>query len=252
MKEILKIDKLDVGYVSKVKRNILINDINLSVGQGETIAILGLNGSGKSSFLKTIRGELEPVKGDVLIANDSIKNMTPKALSIHVSSVGTSFENPGQLSVEELIGFGRYPFTGRMNYLNEEDRSHIENAIHIVGLEGLRNSMIDELSDGERQKVMLACAFAQNTPMLILDEPTSHLDVRNKVAVMKLIQQIVIKENKTVLFTTHDIALARNIASRIWIIHDTRLVDETVDDFIKNRSWKPLFDGIEEEFTNFL
>lgn len=252
MKELLKIDKLEVGYISKPRNNRLISDIKLNVGKGETIAILGLNGCGKSSLLKTIKGELDALSGHVLIENTSIKKMNPRELSKLIASVGTYFEDPGQISVEELVGFGRYPFTGRLHFLNEEDEFQIENAIRTVGIEGLRDRMMDELSDGERQKVMLACAFAQNTPLLILDEPTSHLDVRNKVAVMKLIQQIVAKDNKSILFTTHDIALARNIASRIWLIHDMTLVDQTTEDFMKNKSWEALFDGMGEEFITFL
>lgn len=252
MKTIIEIEKLKVGYRSKGREKILIDDFNAKIVDGERIAILGLNGSGKTSLLKTLLNEIKALSGSVKIESKEVDKMDASEFAKKAASVHTNYRNPGQVIVRDLIGFGRYPFTGRLHYLNEEDENIIEKAISSIGIKDLEDRFIDELSDGERQKVMLACAIAQDTPILFLDEPTSHLDVRNKVAMMQLIKNFSLQENKTILFTTHDLRLAQNVASRIWLIHDAKVVDEESAIFIKNNAWKPLLEGLDEDILNWL
>ena len=249
MKGFLEIVDLSVGYDKNVK---LIHSITTSIKAGERIALLGLNGCGKTTFLKTIKGEIKALSGTVEINSIDINEMSAIALAKKIASVDTRYQNPGQVTVEELVGFGRYPFTGRLHLLQENDKEIIKRAIEDIGIEALGHRFVEELSDGERQKVMLACAIAQDTPILILDEPTSHLDVRNKVAIMNLIKRFSENEQKCILFSTHDLGLAQKVATRIWLIHDNLLIDASTEDFIKDKLWKPLMEGIDEELINWL
>lgn len=249
MKTLLNIVDLHVGYDKDVS---LINRINVSIDPGERIALLGLNGCGKTTFLKSIKGELNPISGRVELNGISINDISSVALAKKIASVDTRYQNPGQVTVEELVGFGRYPFTGRLHLLQENDKKIIERAIKDIGIESLSQRFVEELSDGERQKVMLACAIAQDTPILILDEPTSHLDVRNKLVIMNLIKRFSEKDEKCILFSTHDLGLAQKVATRIWLIHNNQLIDASTDDFVKNKLWKPLLEGIDEELINWL
>lgn len=252
MKRLIEIQNLEIGYASNQSNSVLVKNINADVGVGEVIAILGLNGCGKTTLLKTIKGELKALSGSIKFDGVPLQNITSLELARGIASVSTHYNNPGQVIVEDLIAFGRYPFTGRLHILQEDDKEQINKAIDRIGIENLRNRFVEELSDGEKQKVMLACAFAQNTPILILDEPTSHLDVRNKVSMMNLIKRFARDEKKTILFTTHDLGLAKNVASRIWLIHDNLLVDSTSEEFIKNKTWKPLLEGLDIEGINWL
>ena len=249
MKPLLNILDLSVGYDRSAT---LISTINASINAGERIALLGLNGCGKTTFLKTIKGEIKPLSGSIEIDTVGLSDMSSVAIAKKIASVDTRYQNPGQVTVEELVGFGRYPFTGRLHLLQENDKDIINRAIEDIGIEALKDRFVEELSDGERQKVMLACAIAQNTPILILDEPTSHLDVRNKIAMMNLIKRFSEKEGKSILFSTHDLGLAQKVASRIWLIHDNLLIDASTEDFVTNKLWKPLMEGIDEELINWL
>lgn len=252
MNWLVEIEKLSVGYKSKTNRRELINDFTATINKGDRIAILGLNGCGKTSLLKTLMKENKSLGGFVKIQGKYIDDLNSNDFAKLLASVNTSYRNPGQVVVKDLIGFGRYPFTGRLNKLKEKDFVIIEKSINLIGIKNLEDRFIDELSDGERQKVMLACAIAQNTPLLILDEPTSHLDVRNKVAMMQLIKDFSEKESKTILFTTHDLRLAKNVANRIWLIHDKKVNDESSEAFVKNKSWKPLLEGLDEDNISWL
>jgi len=252
MSSLIEIKDLCVGYPNNSDGSILVDKINVKIESGEVIALLGLNGCGKTTLLKTILGEHKALKGNIFFNRKAILEYSSQELAQQVASVSTRYNNPGQLTVSELVAFGRYPFTGRLHFLENDDIKQIQVAIESVGIQNLKEKFVEELSDGERQKVMLACAIAQNTPILIMDEPTSHLDVRNKVAMMNLIKGFAKNEEKTILFSTHDLALARNVASRIWLIHDHKILDEETEYFMNNKSWKPLLEGIDEELINWL
>lgn len=249
MNSCLDIRDLSIGY-STTKA--LINGINLTIDEGETIALLGLNGCGKSTLLKTIIGELKPLSGKVLIEGKELNALSTKDLAKKIASVNTHYQNPGQITVEELVSYGRYPYTSHLHFLETTDIEAIQKAMRVINILHLKDKFVEELSDGERQKVMLAAAIAQNTPILLLDEPSSHLDIRNKVVIMNLIRRFANEEKKCILFSTHDLALARKVASRIWLIHDHSILDEKTEDFIKNTSWKSLMEGLEDDMMDWL
>jgi iron complex transport system ATP-binding protein len=249
MKSCLDIRDLSIGYSSS---KALVEAVNLTINEGETIALLGLNGCGKSTFLKTIIGELKALNGRIQIEGKELSSYSSRDLAKKIATVNTHYQNPGQITVEELVSYGRYPYTTRLHLLETTDIEAIEKSMLAIDILHLRDKFVEELSDGERQKVMLACAIAQNTPILLLDEPSSHLDVRNKVVMMNLIRKFALEEKKCILFSTHDLALARKVASRIWLIHDHSILDEKTEDFIKNKSWKSLMEGLDDDMLDWL
>ena len=245
MNTLLAINKLAVGYDKTNPENALISAFTTKVKAGERIAIMGLNGSGKSTLLKTISGELDALSGNVFFGNREMSSLQANERSRLVSTVFTRYQNPGQLTVDEVISFGRYPYTNTFNKLDVNDKQRIENAIELAGIKNLINRQVSELSDGERQKVMLAVAIAQDTPVLILDEPASHLDIRNKILVMDLIRKLGIEENKILLFSTHDIGIALEVADRVWLLNNKKISDFDIESFKIEKPWKIMLEGID-------
>lgn len=244
MSAMLNIKELAIGYKKQDLKHALIKGFSAAVIPGERIAIMGLNGCGKSTLLRSITGLLPSLNGSIQINNIEISQLTGKERSRLMATVFTSYNDPGQLTVNEMITFGRYPYTNRFNKLSEKDQSVIDDTWEVAKIKHLKNRIVGELSDGERQKVMMAVAIAQDTPLLILDEPASHLDIRNKVLVMKLIRELGKEQQKAILFSTHDVELTLKIATRVWLFHNKRINDYKIDEFKKGEYWRLMLEGL--------
>ena len=245
MSALLTIRDLAIGYKKHDLKNALIKGFTTSVFPGERIAIMGLNGCGKTTLLRSITGILPLINGSTQINNKEIGQLTGRERSQLMATVFTSYNDPGQLTVIEMITFGRYPYTNRFNKLSEKDLSLIEYTLKVANIKHLKNRIVGELSDGERQKVMMAVAIAQDTPLLILDEPASHLDIRNKALMMNLIIKLGEEQQKTILFSSHDIGLTLKIATRVWLFHNKQINDYTIDDFKEGKYWKLMLEGLD-------
>lgn len=217
-KNTIRIKNLATGYTIRGKTNIVSDNINASLRSGELTCLLGPNGAGKSTLLKTLTGFIQPMAGHIYIGERNISEYSDTELAKEVGVVLTYRLNSTNLTVDDIIAMGRSPYTGFWGSLGYEDIKIVDEAIALVGIEDLRGRSLRTLSDGERQKVMIAKALAQQTPVIILDEPTAFLDYPSKVEMMQLLQRLARERAKTVFLSTHDLELALHIADRIWLL----------------------------------
>ncbi len=214
----IDIKDLSIGYKTKKNIRIVAEHINSSIFSGELTCLLGANGIGKSTLMRTLSAFQPKLAGNIYIQNKEINQYTEKELATLVSVVLTEKFDIKNMTVRELIGLGRSPYTGFWGRLNQEDEEVVTNAISLVKIENLALRMVHTLSDGERQKVMIAKALAQETPIILLDEPTAFLDFPSKVEIMQLLHRLSRKTNKTIFLSTHDLELALQIADKIWLM----------------------------------
>lgn len=234
---ILSTRNLTIGYDDKL----VAKDIVLNMYPGELIAVIGINGSGKSTLLKTITKELEPTSGEVYLEGVSLEKISAKEISEKISIVLTETHFSKNLSVKELVALGRHPYTNWLGVLNKKDKAAIYNAIELIGLQDLADRKCSSLSDGQLQKVMLARALAQDTPLIILDEPTTHLDLYHKAFVLKLLQKLSKTTQKAIVFATHEIDLALQLCDQIVLVNDENVFQHTPEELIKQKHLEHLF-----------
>ena len=214
----IQIKSLSTGYRGKKNVAIVARNINASIRGGELTCLLGPNGAGKSTLLRTLSAFLPPVSGKITIMGRNLEDYSDKELSKTIGVVLTEKTDLRNMSVEDLIGLGRSPYTGFWGTLHDEDRRIVSEAIEMVGIGQLKDRMIQTLSDGERQKVMIAKALAQQTPVIFLDEPTAFLDFPSKVEIMQLLHTLSRTTGKVIFLSTHDLELALQMADTIWLM----------------------------------
>ncbi len=218
-KDILETECLSIGYKQKRGNDLcLLSDLNLTIRRGELVCLLGPNGSGKSTLMRTIAGLQSPLKGKTLVEGIPIRERNFGEIARLLSIVLTERLQVGNLTVYHIVSLGRHPYTSWMGRLSEKDESMIEWALNQVGLLDFANKFINQLSDGERQRVMIAKALAQDTPLIMLDEPTAHLDLPNRVEIMQLLRKLAKETDKAILLSTHELDLALQSADLIWLM----------------------------------
>lgn len=217
-KESIRVENLITGYTDKNNRIRITEIAEASLFPGELTCLLGPNGAGKSTLLKTLSGFIPPVGGKIYVEGKNLSDLSESELAKKIGVVLTDKISLYNMTVEELVALGRAPYTGFWGRLSSADKNVVDEAISLVRIDGLRNRMVHTLSDGERQKVMIAKALAQETPVVFLDEPTAFLDYPSKVEIMQLLQKLSRMGGKTVLLSTHDLELALQIADKVWLI----------------------------------
>ena len=205
----ITLEQLSVGYKGFSP---VVTDINVEIKSGELTCLIGPNGIGKSTLLKTLTGFLPKLGGRLLLDGRDIDLLSQRERAKYISIVLTYKADVQNLSVAEMVGMGRMPYTGFWGKLNADDREIVAEAINMVGINHLKDRMVQTLSDGERQKVMIAKALAQQTPIIFLDEPTSFLDFPSKVEMLQLLHRLAKETDKVVFLSTHDLELALRIA----------------------------------------
>tara|TARA_B100000949_G_C14288429_1_gene455748 strand:+ start:2643 stop:3422 length:780 start_codon:yes stop_codon:yes gene_type:complete len=213
-RNILSIAKLSIGYGSKT----VANNINFDLEAGMLCGVVGINGIGKSTLLRTLAGFQPKLFGNILLHGEPLEKYTSNTLSKELSVVLTEQPASKNLTVQELIALGRQPYTNWLGTLSKEDRQQIQASLDAFLLNELRNNKCHELSDGQLQRVLVARAMAQDTSLILLDEPTTHLDLFHKVQILKMLQALAHDQQKTILFTTHEIELAIQLCDRILIL----------------------------------
>ena len=216
---VLTAKDLDIGYKrgNQIEK-VVSTGLNLELCPGELICLVGPNGSGKSTLLRTITGLQKALAGDVLLHGQPIESYDNKALAKVISVVLTTPVQIGAMRAYDLVGLGRFPFTNMFDQMREEDHEVVRIALEMAGATPLAERFVHTLSDGERQKVMIARALAQEPSLLMLDEPTAFLDLPGRVSVMQLLRDLAHGHDKAILTSTHDLDLAMRIADRVWLM----------------------------------
>lgn len=212
-------NRLTVGY----RGHRVVEDISLSLPCGRLVCLLGPNGAGKSTLLRTLCGFQPPIAGTVTISGSDITTMSAAEVARLVSVVLTDRPLTPSLTAAEMVSMGRAPYTGFWGRLSDDDRRLVSEAMQTVGIDSLATRRMGRLSDGERQKVMIAKALAQHTPVIVLDEPTAFLDYPSKVAVMKTLARLAHDEGKTILMSTHDLELAAQLGDELMEIENKHI-----------------------------
>ena len=217
----IRLRDLSIGYPDKHSTKRVAEHLNASIHSGELTCLLGTNGVGKSTLLRTLSAFQPPLGGTIDLLDRPLSTYDDRQLATVIGVVLTEKSDIRNMTVEELVGLGRSPYTGFWGTLKESDRKIVHEAIARVRIEPLTQRMVHTLSDGERQKVMIAKALAQETPIIFLDEPTAFLDFPSKVEVMQLLHNLTHTLQKTVFMSTHDLELALQIADKIWLMDRT-------------------------------
>jgi iron complex transport system ATP-binding protein len=226
----IELQHLTVGYGDRV----VLSDINQTLRAGQMVCLLGANGVGKSTLLRTLAGFLPPLSGQVLLQGSDLLTLSLSERSRAVSVVLTERVEVPYMKVEDLVGMGRSPYTGFFGTLSKKDQAIIGEAMEMVGITCLAGRTIDTLSDGERQKALLAKALAQQTPIILLDEPTAFLDFHAKASTLRLMLQLAHETNKTILLSTHDVGMALRLSDELWIVQDGQISTGTTATLTEN------------------
>jgi iron complex transport system ATP-binding protein len=234
---------LTVGYLSKKDRKILLSEITTQLFAGEIIALMGSNGSGKSTLLRSLTGFQKPLSGEVLLNNQNINHFSLRERARNISFVSTEPVRVGNMTVSDLVGLGRYLYSGVWGKLSDEDLEMIDHCLILTGMKDFANRQLESLSDGERQRAMIARALAQDTPVMVLDEPTAFLDVKNKYEIIHLLRELAREQHKSVIFSTHDFSISLGMADKIWLIDNEKLVEGAPEDLALNDRFQTLFSG---------
>ena len=241
VKNIIFTKNLSIGYQTKKKSIVIAENLNLSLAKGKLITLVGANGIGKSTLLRTLTGIQKPLLGEVFLEDKNIQSLDYLALAKNLSLVLTEKLPPSNLTVFELVALGRQPYTNWLGKLLEEDLKIVNEVMELTQTTSLSQKKHHEISDGQLQKVMIARALAQDTSIIILDEPTTHLDLLHKVSVFKLLKKLSKETNKCILFSTHDIDLAIQLSDEMIVMTEEKVYQNQPCNLISEGVFDRLF-----------
>lgn len=247
---ILVTSDLSVGYKTKKAITVIAEHLQLELPLGQLITLIGSNGIGKSTLLRTITGIQKPLKGEVFLNRKNIGTYEPLELARHLSVVLTEKLPPSNLTVFELVALGRQPYTNWLGTLSDSDTAKVKNALEQTQITHLADKRHYEISDGQLQKVLVARALAQDTPLIILDEPTTHLDLLHKVTLFQLLKKLAHETGKCILFSSHDIDLAIQLSDKMIVMLPGEVIQDTPCNLIANRTFDRLFQDENIVFDN--
>ena len=238
---ILETKNLSIGYKSKKSDTVVASNININLNKGELVGLVGANGVGKSTLLRTLTQVQGALEGTILLNTKTLSEVQPIDLAKQLSLVLTEQIVSKNLTVFELVALGRQPYTNWIGKLLETDRDLVKTALRQTNILELQNRKCFELSDGQLQKVMIARALAQDTDVIILDEPTTHLDMYHKAYILKLLQQLVKETGKTILFSSHEIDLAIQLCDKMIVMTNNTVISDSPCNLISNGTFETLF-----------
>ena len=246
---ILKTENLFAGYGKKV----VVENVNISSIKGQVVCFLGPNGAGKTTILRTLSGLLDPVKGEVYIKEEKISNINKKDLSKQLAVVLTKKFEGGLMTCYEVVSMGRYPHTGFFGRLSQEDNEKVFEALKTVNAENLAERYFDELSDGEKQKILVARALVQEPEVIILDEPTTHLDIRHRLELVDILKKLSKEKGIAVILSLHEIDIAIKSCDKVILVKDNKVLAYGVPEDVLNENIIKKLYGIQDaSFNNLL
>jgi len=241
--KIVKIDGLRTGYRSGRDEIIILDDLYSTALRGELIAVIGKNGAGKSTLLRTIIGLQPAVGGKIYYEGKDIHEYSRLELARKVGFISTEIVRATNMNVYDLVSLGRYPYTNWMGRIDRENHNRIIEALENAGMTAFHSRFISELSDGERQRAMIARILAQDTGLMVMDEPTAFLDIGSKFEILHLLHNLAKTTGKTIIFSTHDLQMAISQADKIWLLKDKRLVEGAPEDLMIQGEFDHIFDS---------
>ncbi len=240
---ILRTRNLSIGFREKKKSpGVIFENINVSAGEGELVALFGVNGVGKSTLLRSLVKLLSPLSGEIFLFGLNINSLHGSELARKVGFVSTETIHVNNLKVLDLVSLGRYPYTNWMGRLDRQDKEKVDDAIEMVGIKGLRHKYLNQISDGERQKAMIARTLAQDTRIIVLDEPTAFLDLPNKYEVIHLLHNLARQRKKTIVYSTHDLNIAIQETDKIWLMLSGSVYQGAPEDLILGGTFGKMFE----------
>jgi iron complex transport system ATP-binding protein len=238
---IMTTSNLSIGYQTKNSKTSIAQNLNFTISQGKLISLIGANGIGKSTLLRTLTGIQKPLVGEVFLNKKNISTYSALELAQNLSVVLTEKLPPSNLTVYELVALGRQPYTNWIGTLAPLDTEKIIQAIELTNIEDIVLKKHYEISDGQMQKVLVGRALAQDTPLIVLDEPTTHLDLHHKVSLFKLLKKLASETNKCILFSTHDIDLAIQLSDEMIVMTKDNVIQDEPCHLIEKGVFNSLF-----------
>ena len=236
--EVLKVKDLHIGYRDKA----ILPPINVSLNEGNLIALIGPNGAGKSTLFKTLTAYIKPVSGSIELMGKELSSYSTKEKAMLIGLVLTERPDDMFLKVYDVVSSGRCPYTNFFGKIEKDDENIIQESLEIVGINQLKNRYFNTLSDGEKQKVMIAKTLAQDTPIIFMDEPTAFIDYPSKIELFSLMKMLTKERNKTIIFSSHDLELLLRYTDDIWLISKGKqLISAMKEDLIGNDILKEYF-----------
>ncbi|MDO5017418.1 MAG: ABC transporter ATP-binding protein [Porphyromonas sp.] len=239
--------QLQLRHIAAGYNQPLIRDGNATLDAGQLVALLGRNGTGKSTLLRHIAGLLPLLSGEVVVEKN-IHRMSEMERAKWISIVTTRKSRVPQLTAREVVALGRSPYTNRMGRLSPKDREVVDRSLQLVGVSHLRDRFVNQISDGENQRVMIARAIAQDTPVILLDEPTAFLDLPNRYDLALLLQRLAHEERKIIIFSTHDLDVAFQLCDTIMLIQDHQLLTMPTEEMRHSGYIEALFSSDQIQF----
>ena len=241
--KIVSLDSLRIGYRSGRKEKVIMKDLNSSALKGELIAVIGKNGVGKSTLLRTIIGLQPALGGKIIYEGKDILEYTRLQLARKAGYISTESIKVQNMNVYDLVALGRFPYTNWSGRIDQENKSKILEAIENAGMTPLSARYIGELSDGERQRAMIARILAQDAGLMVMDEPTAFLDIGSKFEILNLLHNLAKSSEKTIIFSTHDLQMALSQADKIWLLKDSYIVEGSPEDLMIQGEFDHIFDS---------
>ncbi len=240
----IELHEVTLGYGERV----LMSDASVGFGWGELTALIGRNGTGKSTLLRTIAALAKPQSGRITIGGVDASQLTMREIASRIAFVSTEDVRVQNLHVWDVVSLGRAPYTNWVGKLTAEDKEKVRESLRLVGMESFAEASMDSLSDGERQRVMIARALAQDTPIILLDEPTAFLDLPNKYEICLLLKKLAHKEGKCILFSSHDLSIAIELCDTIAVIEGGKFHYGTAEMLMEEGVMQRIFNNTQIEF----